>query len=352
MESAFEFSAPRVPISRGRGGGLEPAGRLIVGFSGEREASGPLTFAQADSLVVVNVGSGGFDGLVARTAKATLTANLHSSYDADDLNETLDNIGHARGICLARDFVLNNLSIHISPATERTSDRESSKEEIEKTLELTEIASRQGPDFPEMLLCVPMRVAPEFILSFTGNSEHVSGAELEYLLRTVERFLVAAADHDIPVTEASEPILRGPDWALVDSCWIRLPAVRQLLEEVVPTAQVFVVDGRLICYLKATDAVRTPHEGHLACMNLLPAAISRWLRTTTSSAWKHRKTGTTSARGELWRSSPRATEQRRRSRSGPGAEARRLASAGPRNQCGNAVRPRVGVSDPATPPLG
>jgi hypothetical protein len=243
-----------------------------------------------DGLIALDLDAAGFDELIGRAAGATLIANANSSYDPQALNDMLDEVGHARGAVFARDFVVNNLSVHVEAAmaNQQTDLRPAAGDdydgELARALELCSLTWRPAPDFPEMLLCVPVRVDSEFIFTLTGDTAYLAEAELEQLVRGLERLVVAAADRDIPLAELGavtgvEPVRRGPDWVRIDSSWIHLPAVRRLLLDALnaPAAHVFVGSpehgdqgpATLIGYVTATDAIRSPHRAHLACMELL-----------------------------------------------------------------------------------
>jgi hypothetical protein len=143
----------------------------------------------------------------------------------------------------------------------------------------TSVVWLPADDFPEILLFAPLRVDNELVLAFTANTKYIARAEIESLARAVESLLIASADGDVLLAKAGditgiEPVDRGSDWLCVDSCWVHLAAVQQLILEATttPAAAVFPAeqDHHLIAYLTATDAIRTPQQAHLACMGLLP----------------------------------------------------------------------------------
>lgn len=232
-----------------------------------------------DGLVVLDADVTGFDELVGRAVHAAFTANVHSSYDPRRLWPILEEVGHRRGIEFARDFVINNLSDHLNPVADadRADLEPADSAAIARAQAQTTVVWLPAEDFPELLLCAPLRVDGELVLAFTADTEHMARPEIEAFARAVESLLIAAADCDLPLATASkgtglEPADRGADWLHIDSCWVHLPSIRQLILDVTPSAAVFPDDQNhhLTAYLTATDEIRTPQQAHLACMGLLP----------------------------------------------------------------------------------
>jgi hypothetical protein len=223
-----------------------------------------------DSLIALDIDADGtFDALVARAAQAVMTANAHGSYDPRVLEAVHDEVGFARGVVFARDFVVNDLSVHLSPSPD------------EEPVSETTVVWMPADQIPEVLLCVTARVEGELIHTFTGDPARVTAQESEALVRGVERLLLAAMERDVPISElprvcGTEPVRRGPQWANVDSCWIELPAVRALVQDATTASvvEVFVEDGVLSAYISVgatTGAdISMPHAAHVACMRLLP----------------------------------------------------------------------------------
>ena len=114
----------------------------------------------------------------------------------------------------------------------------------------------------------------------------MSSDELRSLLLAVENLLVAAAAGDLNVDQIREamqlePIVRGPEWLLVDSCWVELAEVQCVLDEAFgpDMARVFAeADGRqLVAYLAESGSVRDPARAHARCMAALaghPTALA------------------------------------------------------------------------------
>ncbi|MFI1249620.1 condensation domain-containing protein [Streptomyces anulatus] len=130
------------------------------------------------------------------------------------------------------------------------------------------------------------------------DTAFLPSASVEPLLRGIERVAVRAADADRPVRELRELLgthgpagpVRGPDWLLVDHCWVRLADVRAALAAALPDwpSEVVVAEGEdgpaLTAHVACADSSGAPEELHRAVVAVLPdfpAAIapSRYLIT-------------------------------------------------------------------------
>ena len=121
---------------------------------------------------------------------------------------------------------------------------------------------------------------------WSGDAGLVPRAELESVLRAVERLLVAAAHGDVagdrmPGLIGLGPLAGSPHRILVDHCWVDVADVQRLADDVLAPAvtHVFASAGgrQLVAYLTAADAVQTPAQAHTRCMAVLahhPTAIT------------------------------------------------------------------------------
>ncbi|PSL52102.1 condensation domain-containing protein [Saccharothrix carnea] len=230
------------------------------------------------NLVAVEVGDRSFDALVKHTWAAVLEASRHSRYDGVERGASDERIQHERGMHFLYDPLFNSLVPESwSGVTAGVKHR---PEEIAAALRQTQLRARPVPRNG-----TPLRFGLEEVDgrvrldAWSADTGLVPRAEMESLLLAVERLLVAAAEGDLDASRIREvtglePITRTPDWVLVDSCWVDLAEVQQLLDEALApsTARVFgSVDGReLVAYLTATDAVRTPEQAHARCLAALP----------------------------------------------------------------------------------
>jgi hypothetical protein len=228
------------------------------------------------SLDIAGTGGSGFDGLIGRAVQAALSANIHGNVDPRKLQEVLDQVSHERGIEFARDFVINDLSVHLDRVPDGMPAPDGEPQG-------TSVAWQPAGDIPETFLCAPIRVEDQLVLTFTVDTGRITKADTEAFALGVERLLIAGAKHDVPLADIGQvagivPVDRGPDWARVDSCWVHLPSARRLVRDATAAeaSAVFVdaVDDGIVAYLTATAEIQSPQQAHLACMRLLPDRIN------------------------------------------------------------------------------
>jgi hypothetical protein len=233
------------------------------------------TLAQG-AIATVEVGAGSFDELARQTWTSVMEASRHGRYNVFKRIEIGNRIGFERGLRFSYEPVFNNLAV------ESRSDLDAGyrPEQVSAAAARTELRWR-----PVRSSRTPVRfglLQVDGLVRLEGWSiDHglVSRAEIESLLRAVERLLVAAAYGDLDADRIQEcvglePIARGPDWLLVDSCWVDLTEVQRLLDDALSpaVARIFPsVDGQpLVAYLAATESVHTPWQAHARCMAALP----------------------------------------------------------------------------------
>lgn len=229
-----------------------------------------------DGLLALDVDGPTFDDLVTRAARATLAANTNSMFDSSALWRIIDQVGHERGTAFTRDFSLNDLSTHLGTVDSAPGDL-GEVSEVAAALDRTTVQWFESVPYPVVLMCNPAQLDPDLMFALTADTRYVGEPETESLLRGVEALLVAAAPGNVPLDRLGEitgvePVVRGPDWVCVDSCWVHLPAVRALVAEALPGSTTHVVATNspmgpgLTAYVTATDDIRTPVAAHAACM--------------------------------------------------------------------------------------
>lgn len=235
------------------------------------------TLAQG-TIATVEVGDRSFDALVKHTWTAVLEASRHAGYDGAERGEMGDRMEHERGLRFLYEPLFNSLVPESWSAFNAGVGYR--PEQVDAALRQTELrwrpVPRNGTPVRFGLTQVDGRVVLDLWSADTGL---VPRAELESLLLAVERLLVGATHGDLDAGRIRElvglePIARTPDTVLVDSCWVDLTEVQQLLDEALApaVARIFPsADGRtLVAYLVATDAVQTPEQAHARCMAVLP----------------------------------------------------------------------------------
>jgi hypothetical protein len=147
---------------------------------------------------------------------------------------------------------------------------------------------RPPRNFNQRLLELQVSWTPEHVSVglWTSDTARVPATEIESLLRGIERLIVAAAGGDVDLGGLSEvtgvtPVVRGPDWLLVDSCWVELAEVQRLLNDAldVTAAHAFAVRGddgnpAVIACLAASPRVRTSGQAHAACVAALDGRLT------------------------------------------------------------------------------
>ncbi|MBP2328547.1 hypothetical protein JOF56_008932 [Kibdelosporangium banguiense] len=239
------------------------------------------TLAQG-CLTVLPVAGHDFDALVRTAWTAVLESCRHSRYDAFHRVEMARRIEHDRGVRFNYEPLFNSVA-----AETGVPSRDSSPAAIEQARRSTSVSLRPMPAGSSQLrfdLCQADHVLRLDL--WTGDTRRVSPDELRSLLLAVENLLVAAAAGDLSAEEIRaavrlEPITRGPDWVLADSCWVEPAEVQRVLDEAFgpDVAKVFAQAGdrQLVAYLAESESVRTPEQAHARYMAALaghPTAIA------------------------------------------------------------------------------
>lgn len=235
----------------------------------------------ADGLMSLEVAAPGFDELVLRTGSAVLKAGRYSPIDAAEKDRVIEDVMHRRGVSYGRYCTYND-------ATNAYAQRLAAPPvpgdlaAVAAAMSETRVWQRDWPSASELLGFRLLQKDDEFILSVVVQDQvRTAPAEIESLLRGVERLLVAAAAGDVAMDRLAEvtgvaPMPRGPQWKMIDRCWVELPEALSLLQDALhsPLARVFVGtdesgDTILEAYLPV-DLAPTPWDAHKACLALLP----------------------------------------------------------------------------------
>ncbi len=241
------------------------------------------TIAQ-DALITTDLTADTFDGIIRATRTAALTAYYHSQYDAESLWQIIARVNEDRGTVFHRDCVLNDLN---AAAVQVQTGRE--KGDAATAVRDSRLVWTDTDPRPLLFYFEVFRLTRhEVSLSVWADQSRFPPAEVEDFLLAVERLLVAADRRNVPARDIGElagirPVLRDASWRRIDSCWVEMPAVQQLLDDVVASApgidaaQVFctrdVAGTRtaeaLVAYASASGDRITPQILHAQCRQRL-----------------------------------------------------------------------------------
>ncbi len=195
------------------------------------------TIAQ-DALIAADLTAETFDGIIQATRTAALAAYYHSQYDAGSLWQMISRVSEDRGTEFHRDCVLNDLNG--AAAQPRAGHPGSLPEKGDAASAMRDTRLVWADTDPRPLLFyfeVLGLTRHDVSLSVWADQGRFPAAEVEDFLFAVERLLVAAESRDVPARDIGElagisPVPRDASWRRIDSCWIEMPAVQQLLDDV------------------------------------------------------------------------------------------------------------------------
>src|ERR1700677_67122 len=246
------------------------------------------TIAQ-DALIAADLTAETFDGIIQATRSAALTAYYFSQYDVDRLWPIIDRVGENRGTEFHRDCVVNDLNsaaVQVQPghAGSLPEGGDAANAMRDTRLVWTDTDPRPLLFYFEVFRLTPRDVS----LSMWADESRFPPAEVEDFLLAIERLLVAADRRDLPARDIGElagikPVLRDASWRQIDSCWVEMPAVQQLLDDVaasvpgIDTAQVFCTRDIastqnaevLVAYVSSSGDWVTPQILHAECQQRL-----------------------------------------------------------------------------------
>jgi hypothetical protein len=244
---------------------------------------GPL--AQS-TIVAIQIAGRSFDELAGQAWTAVMQASRHGRYDMAKLAALAELAEHERGLRMNYEDPWFN-SLVPESWSGLTAGVGFQAEAIDGALARTELRWRPLP-----VSALPTRFRLNQVDGclrldmWSGDAGLVPRAELESVLRAVERLLVAAAHGDVPGDRMPgliglEPLAGTPHRMLIDHCRVDVADVQRLVADAVwpAVAQVFASAGGrpLVARLAATEAVHTPQRAHARCMAVLahhPTAIT------------------------------------------------------------------------------
>jgi hypothetical protein len=249
---------------------------LLSGNRFERHLRNYVGCLAQGAIITIEVAGKTFDTLVKHTWMSVIKASHFAGYDAVKRAEAAKQIEHERGLNFSYEPLFNGL-VADPPSGAGV---EYHPEQVTAALQQTELRCRPAPRNESPIRFTLNQIdGPLRLNLWNSDTGLVPRAELESLLLAVERLLVAAADNDLDAQRihqavALEPIPRGPNWTLVDSCWVDLTEVQRLLDNALApaTTRIFpAANGHpLVAYLTATESVHTPEQAHARCLAALP----------------------------------------------------------------------------------
>jgi hypothetical protein len=246
------------------------------------------TIAQ-DALIAADLTAETFDGIIQATRTAALTAYYHSQYDAGSLWQMIDRVSEDRGTEFHRDCVLNDLNGAAVQVQTGHVGSLPEKGDAANAMRDTRLVWADTDPRPLLFYFEVFGLTQHDVsLSVWADQSRLPAAEVECFLFAVERLLVAAERRNVPARDIGElagisPVLRDASWRRIDSCWVEMPAVQQLLDEVVASvpgidaAQVFCTRDAastrtaesLAAYVSASGNQITPRILHAQCRQRL-----------------------------------------------------------------------------------
>ncbi len=278
------------------------------------------TIAQ-DALIDVGLTAETFDGIIEATRTAALTAYYYSQYDAKSLWQMISRVGEDRGTEFHRDCVVNDLNGAAGQVQMGHVGGLPEKGEAANALRDTRLVWTDTEPRPLLFYFEVFGLTRHDVsLSVWADQSRLPAAEVEHFLFAVERLLVAAERRNVPACDIGDlagisPVLRDASWRRIDSCWVEMPAVQQLLDDVaaalpdIDAAQVFCardvagprIAGSLVAYVSASGNRITPRILHAQCRQRLAGRP-----TAMAPAWYVicDRTPDDPARLESWRQLP------------------------------------------------
>jgi hypothetical protein len=246
------------------------------------------TIAQ-DALIAADLTAETFDGIIQATRTAALTAYYYGQYDAESLWQMIGRVSEDRGTEFHRDCVLNDLNGAAVQVQTGHVGSLPEKGDAANAMRDTRLAWADADPRPLLFYFEVFGLTRHDVsLSVWAEQSRFPAAEVEDFLFAVERLLVAAERRNVPARDIGElvginPVLRDASWRRIDSCWVEMPAVQQLLDDVVASvpgidaAQIFctrdVASTRtaesLVAYVSASSNRITPQILHAQCRQRL-----------------------------------------------------------------------------------
>lgn len=207
-------------------------------------------------------GDPSFAELVDRAGTAVLTAYRYGHYDFAQMKALERDVAERRGVVFSQPAGVNFKRYTDQPRTSPGPAPQLSTVDTKVDILPTGGSCARG--------VVLLSVRPDQDttgLELLCDGEAMAPDDMTALVRAMETWVLAGmVDPDLRLSALPElcdlsPPALGPDWALVDDCWVRLPDVAHALRECpgVTAAGAFVTDGSLVAYV-ATPGDQPTHD--------------------------------------------------------------------------------------------
>ncbi|MFJ6618888.1 condensation domain-containing protein [Kitasatospora sp. NPDC091335] len=223
------------------------------------------TLAQ-DALILLDTEAADLDQLIGRAKSASLSAYWHSTLDAEQVWQLVEDAAHLRGARFGRQVVVNDLSLTIPAAVADAQPPPAADPEL---------TVLPAPPLPVRLMFTILRITGSLDFVLVACPQVFDAEETESFARALRSVLAAAAEG--PVLLADLTAVLGPpggdragEWRLIDGSWIDLAAVHDLLDTALGGHRLSLVDGKLVAEVTATTPGFGPAEAHRAVIAALP----------------------------------------------------------------------------------
>lgn len=209
-----------------------------------------------------------FDQLVARTWAAVVDASRYGMWDIDRMVALAERIDTERGMRFQMEPLFNSTVVEGSPAPDSPKPNGPTRVDVQP---MPPTSALIRFDLYEIGERVSLRL-------WTGDAGRLPVEDARAILLAVERLLLSSQADDLSPAEirraiSLEPIRYGPGWVLVESGWVEVSEVQELLDAALSPRHAAVFDEvngePLVAYVVVTDDVATPADAHERCMAMI-----------------------------------------------------------------------------------
>jgi hypothetical protein len=233
-----------------------------------------------DALVLIDLAAPSFDALVRKAWPSALEAYANALVDPAAQAAVRDRVGQTRGVYFSRDFVYSDLSWSDPAELRAARQRQAGPAPVSRAgRDRTRIHVADAKQLWVRGYFTVLRFDEVVEVSLLANCNYLSPSDIKVFLKSLERFLVTAAELDLPrgvMVQLAEvrPAPRGPQWVRTNSSWVDLDQVQALLDSAVGPGMGRVYpepagtgsgEMEIVARLAASALLRTPTQIHAAC---------------------------------------------------------------------------------------